>query len=155
LLMPARRAAQVVTIHDLFFLTSPTDSSSEIARDYPKLATMHARRAEAVITSTQYGQRQVVERLGVAADRVYVCPPGAPSWKALGRGPHLPADGCVLFVGTLEPRKNIGALLDAYVHLLSREVVPPPLVLAGRATDAAADWLKRIAEPPLRGRVTH
>jgi glycosyltransferase involved in cell wall biosynthesis len=32
---------------------------------------------------------------------------------------------------------------------------PPPLWLAGRATDAAAGWLRAIAEPPLLGRVQH
>jgi glycosyltransferase involved in cell wall biosynthesis len=155
LLMPARRAAQVITIHDLYFLSSAKETSAEIQRDYPRLAASHARRADAVITSTQYGKRQVVDRLGVPADRIYICPPGAPSWEALGRGPNVPADGCVLFVGTLEPRKNIGTLLDAYARLLSRRASMPRLVLAGRATPEASEWLTRIARAPLAGHVTH
>jgi glycosyltransferase involved in cell wall biosynthesis len=155
LLMPTRRAAQVVTIHDLYFLSSATQTSVEIERDYPELATNHARRADAVITSTQYGKRQVADRLGVADDCIYVCPPGAPSWKTLGREPHMPRDGCILFVGTLEPRKNIGILLDAYARLLNVGVAPPRLVLAGRATPAASEWLKRITMAPLAGHVTH
>jgi alpha-1,3-rhamnosyl/mannosyltransferase len=61
----------------------------------------------------------------------------------------------VLFLGTLEPRKNIGTLLDAYALLLERGSKVPPLVLAGHATAAAAEWLSRIAEPPLAGHVRH
>jgi glycosyltransferase involved in cell wall biosynthesis len=63
----------------------------------------------------------------------------------------------VLFFGTLEPRKNVGALLDAYQRLLSLSppIDLPPLVLAGRATEQSQPWLDRIARPPLRGRVRH
>lgn len=155
LLMPTRDAAQVVTIHDLFFLTSANQTSAEIQRDYPALVLRHARRADAVITSTHYGKQQVVERLGVAPERIYICPPGAPSWRTLGHGPNLPPDGCILFVGTLEPRKNIGTLLDAYALLLGRDLRVPRLVLAGRAGAHATEWLARISKAPLAGHVTH
>jgi glycosyltransferase involved in cell wall biosynthesis len=155
LLMPARDAAQIVTIHDLFFLSHTHDTGAEIRRDYPVLAGSHARRAHAVITSTQYGRSQIIERLGVAGERIYVCPPGAPTWRTLGHRPNVPSDGCILFVGTLEPRKNVGALLDAYQRLLTRARALPRLVLAGRATAAASTWLARINTAPLSGHVTH
>ena len=155
LLMPARHAAQIVTIHDLFFLVNADGTGAEIRRDYAALATAHARRADAVITSTQYGRGLIVGRLGVAPERVYLCPPGAPAWRTLGRAPNVPRDGCILFVGTLEPRKNVGTLLDAYARVLAKRPGMPPLVLAGRATAAAAEWLARIERAPLAGRVTH
>lgn len=154
LLIPSRHAAQVVTIHDLFFLSQPEQTTAEIRRDYPALAATHARRADAIVTSTDYGRRLVIDQLGVAEDRIYVCPPGAPVWppRAAARAGD---DDCVLFLGTLEPRKNVGTLLDAYAMLLQRGSKVPPLVLAGRATAAATEWLKRIAEPPLAGHVRH
>ncbi len=163
LLIPSRHAAQVVTIHDLFFLSQPERTTAEIRRDYPALARAHAQRADAIVTSTEYGRRLVIEQLGVADDRIYVCPPGAPVWPAPSgvEGPasssatRVADDGCVLFLGTLEPRKNVGTLLDAYALLLRRGSKVPPLVLAGRATAAATDWLARIAEPPLAGHVRH
>jgi len=155
LLMPARNAAQMVTIHDLFFLAHAQDTSAEIRRDYPVLAASHARRAHAVITSTQYGRSQIIERLGVAAERIYVCPPGAPAWRTLGRQPNVPSDGCILFMGTLEPRKNIGVLLDAYQQLLDGGRELPRMVLAGRATAAASTWVARINSAPLSDHVTH
>ena len=155
LLMPARRAAQVVTIHDLFFLTNMAQNGAEIRRDYPALAGSHARRAHAVVTSTDYGRRLVRDRLGVPEDRIYVCRPGAPSWKSIGQAPNVPRDGYLLFVGTLETRKNIGKLLDAYQVLLARVPSPPTLLIAGRATAQACEWLSRIEAPPLAGRVRY
>jgi glycosyltransferase involved in cell wall biosynthesis len=155
LAIPSRAAAQVVTIHDLFFLTEPERTRAEIRRDYVPLAAAHARRADAVITSTQHGKGLVVDRLGVPPDHIYVCPAGAPAWHQLGREATVPAGAKVLFLGTLEPRKNIGTLLDAYEALLRRRADAPPLVLAGRATEDAAGWLQRITAPPLAGRVTH
>jgi glycosyltransferase involved in cell wall biosynthesis len=154
LLIPARRAAQVVTIHDLFFMEAPERTQAEIRRDYPTLTPAHARRADAIVTPSAYTKR-LVQAFGVPADRIHVCSLGAPRWRTLGGRPHLPPDGCVLFVGTLEPRKNIGTLLDAYEQLTQRRSTVPPLILAGGATPDAAPWLERIQRPPLAGHVRH
>ncbi|HEV8396006.1 MAG TPA: glycosyltransferase, partial [Vicinamibacterales bacterium] len=114
LLIPSTRAARVVTVHDLFFLSHPEQTAGEIRRDYAALAASHARRADAVIAVSHYTRQQVIERLGVDADRVHVCSSGARAWARLGQAPHVPDGGYVLFIGTLEPRKNLGVLLDAY-----------------------------------------
>ena len=153
--LPARGAAQVVTIHDLFFLQHPERTRAEIRRDYAALAGEHARRADAVITSTHHTKRLVGDRFGVPPAQIHVCAPGPPVWQALGRAPHVPAGGCILFLGTLEPRKNVGVLLDAYVSLLARRPDAPRLVLAGRATPEAASWLDRLTHAPLEGRAFH
>ncbi len=154
LLIPTRRAAQVVTIHDLFFLEHPEHMRGEIARDYPALAPAHARRADAVITSSRRTQRLITEQLGVDADRVYCCPPGAPTWKTLGRSPHVPSDGYVLLLGTLEARKNVGVILDAFARLTPAGS-SARLVLAGRATPDANAWLARMSHAPLNGHVEY
>ena len=90
-----------------------------------------------------------MERLGVARDRVYCCPPGAPTWITLGRGPNVPSNGYALLLGTLEARKNIGVVLDAFTRL-ARSGRPPKLVIAGSTTPDATEWLARIAQPPLK-----
>jgi glycosyltransferase involved in cell wall biosynthesis len=155
LLIPARKAAQVVTIHDLFFMTAPERTHAEIRRDYAQLTPEHARRAHAVITPSHYTAGRVSRELGVESEAVHVCSPGAPTWRTLGRGPNIPQGGYILFLGTLEPRKNVGVLLEAYAQLLGRIQRPPRLVLAGRPTQAAAAWLDRIARQPLAGNVEH
>ena len=64
------------------------------------------------------------DTFGVGEEKIYVCSPGPPVWRSLGRKPNVPGGGSILFVGTLEPRKNIGALLDAYETLLRESVTP-------------------------------
>jgi glycosyltransferase involved in cell wall biosynthesis len=155
LLIPSKRAAQVVTIHDLFFLANPERTHAEIRRDYPVLARDHALRADAIITSTAHTRGLVAERFGVPEERIYVCPPGAPSWQSLGRGPNVPEAGYVLFIGTLEPRKNVGVLLDAYEQLAGRWPLVPRLVLAGGVAAGGRAWLDRIARAPLSAHVRH
>jgi glycosyltransferase involved in cell wall biosynthesis len=60
----------------------------------------------------------------------------------------------VLFLGTLEPRKNIGTLLDAWAMVRARGN-QGSLVLAGGATAEAAPWLRRLTSPELGGSVSH
>lgn len=161
LLLPARAAAQIVTIHDLNFLAHPERTRGEIRRDYPHLVRDHARRADAVIVPSNFTAREVERQLAVDPERIAVCAPGAPEWSPRATPPR---DGYILFLGTLEPRKNIGGLLDAYEQLLARRpdrsaaggdaVVPvPELVLAGKATGEARGWLDRLGRPPLAGHV--
>jgi len=155
LLIPSRRAARIVTIHDLFFLLNPQHTRAEIRRDYAELAASHARRAEAVITSSEHTKRLVINHLGVSPERVYICPPGAPTWQTLGRAPNNPHNGYILFLGTLEPRKNLDVLLDAYATLLRGSRRVPPLVIAGGASPDARSWLQRIAGEPLKHHIRY
>lgn len=173
LILPARDAAQIVTIHDLNFLTHPERTRAEIRRDYPVLARAHAHKADRILVPSQFTAGEVERRFGVDRSKIAVCPVGAPDWKPR-TGP--PREGYILFVGTLEPRKNVGGLLDAYAELIARSETPakartevanvatslpsgsdsvvlPDLVLAGRVTDDAGPWLERLDRPPLKGRV--
>jgi len=155
LLIPSREAAQVITIADLSFLTDPAWARAEIRRDYPDLIHAHARRADAIVVMSDHVGAEVRRVIGADAKKVAVIPAGAPDWTPRAAAP---ANGYVLFVGTLEPRKNVGVLLDAYESLSRRSAKReggPELVLAGKATDAAQPWLDRIARPPLAGKVRH
>ena len=184
LLLPSRHAAQVITIHDLDFLAHPERTRAEIRRDYPDLVRDHAHRAARIVVPSQFTAIEVERQLGVAAERIAICPPGAPDWAAQGAPP---SDGYILFFSTLEPRKNVGGLLDAYERLIAqaehgpakaghyvqdgkakagrhvqngglrdgRRFSIPELILAGNATEEARPWLERIARPPLAGHVRH
>jgi glycosyltransferase involved in cell wall biosynthesis len=152
LLIPTSRAKQLVTVHDLDFLDHPERTRGEIRRDYAALAPGHARKAAAIVTVSNFTAGEIERRFAVPRDRIVVCTPGAPRWPR--RTAAAPA-GPILFMGTLEPRKNVGTLLTAYAALIARVPDAPPLWLAGGVTAAAAPWLRAIAEPPLAGRVEH
>jgi glycosyltransferase involved in cell wall biosynthesis len=128
LLMPSRGAAQVVSIHDLYFLDRPEATTREVRRDYAALAAAHARRAHGIITISEYTRGLIETRLGIPRERITVCYPGAPPW------PPRPAPavaGPILHLGTIEPRKNVQALIRAYLAVAASHDTPP-LVLAGR-----------------------
>jgi glycosyltransferase involved in cell wall biosynthesis len=149
LLLPSRAAAQLVTIHDLYFLSHPERSQAEVRRDYPTLARRHAQRADQIMVPSRFTALEVERRQDIPADRISLCPYGRPDWAPRAAPP---ADGgYVLFLGTLEPRKNVGGLLDAFERLSNPTKTGPraQLVLAGQATPEARPWLDRIARPPL------
>jgi len=181
LLLPARAAAQVITIHDLNFLSHPERTRREIRRDYAALARDHAHRADRILVPSSFTAGEVERRLDVPRERMAICPPGAPDWPPRAAAPK---EGYVLFFSTLEPRKNVGGLLDAYELLLSGPAKAgpyedsagdgasradayvgrrfsgatprvPELVLAGKATEDARPWLDRLERPPLKGVVRH
>jgi glycosyltransferase involved in cell wall biosynthesis len=152
LLMPARQARQAITIHDLDFLDHPERTRAEIRRDYSALAADHARRADLVVAVSRFTAGEIERRLGVARAKMVICSPGAPRWTPRAEGRP---SGPILFMGTLEPRKNVGVLLAAYAELLRVRAQVPELWLAGGATEGAADWLRAIAQPPLAGHVKH
>lgn len=153
LLLPARNAVQVVTIHDLDFLDHPDRTRAEIRRDYPALAARHARRADLVVVISQYTAGQVQARFGVPSDRIAVCRPGAPAFAP--RDGEPPA-GPILFIGTIEPRKNLPVLFEAYERLLARCPGAPPLLLAGRRVERSAGILAALeTRRALAGRVRY
>ena len=130
LAMPTRAAARFITVHDLDFLAHPERTSAEIRRDYPGLVRRHAADADRVVVPSHHTGRLVRTELGVPEDRIIICPNGAPAWPARAQPAYA---GPILFVGSLEPRKNVPALVRAYGLLASRRAVPR-LILAGRAS---------------------
>ncbi len=152
LLIPARRAAQVITIHDLDFLDHPERTAAEVRRDYGKLVGGHARRADGILTPSAFTRGEVIEHLGVDPAKIVVAPPGPPRWTATPPRSTLPRQH-ILFVGTLEPRKNVGTLLDAYAIVRQCHADAPPLQIAGRAAPGSEIWIARAGCPPLAGHV--
>ncbi|MGE5762675.1 MAG: glycosyltransferase family 4 protein [Mycobacterium leprae] len=137
-LPPTRRAAGVVTVHDLAYLDHP-DTVTPATLRYRRLVPAGLRRAGAVCTPSRAVADRVVEVYGVDPGRVFVTPNGlGPRWLA---GPSRPSpewllarglpERYALFVGTVEPRKNVPVLLEAYRRLLARGERPPALVVAG------------------------
>jgi glycosyltransferase involved in cell wall biosynthesis len=136
-LPPARRAAGVLTIHDLTYLRFPAMVTAATAR-YTTLVPRGLDRGATVCTPTRAVAAEVMEAYRVPPERVAVTPlgvrrawfqafPPEPAWLDAH---SLPAR-YLLFVGSREPRKGLEVLLAAYRALLADEPAAPPLVLAG------------------------
>jgi glycosyltransferase involved in cell wall biosynthesis len=135
-----RRKRLVVTIHDLSFLTHPECHTRENIAHASGGARDAVAWADALIAVSQHTRHDMIERLGADPERVvvtYLAPPPHyvreedPMILSRVRKTYQLPPQFVLFVGSLEPRKNVTRLLAAYAQLhpaLRREV---HLVLAG------------------------
>ncbi|GAB3296809.1 glycosyltransferase [Epidermidibacterium keratini] len=141
-LPPLQRAAGVLTVHDLAYLRYPhTVARASLA--YAELVPRGLRRAAAVTVVSQAMAHQLLEAYRFPAERVVVTPLGVdPTWftatspaAELRRELGLPAE-YVVAVGTLEPRKNLGALLDVW---RARPELPPLVLVGGAGWGQALD----------------
>jgi glycosyltransferase involved in cell wall biosynthesis len=129
----------VVTVYDLSFLHYP-DAFRSWNRWYLRCFTgLSARRARRVIAISENTKRDVVKMLGVPSDSVDVVYCGAgeifhplpPAEVTRFRRERALPDRFILFLGTLEPRKNVQMLIRAYAQWQKAEPAIPKLVVAG------------------------
>ena len=126
----------VITVHDLSFLFYP-QGFRPLNRIYLQFLTrLSARRARRVIAVSHSTKRDLVQHYGLLPDKVDVIHNGVDaSFRSLPvdqvaafRARAGLPDRFVLFVGTLEPRKNVARLIEAYARLPKER---PPLMLVG------------------------
>lgn len=149
----------VVTIHDLAFIRFP-QTFRAYNRTYLDFATrLTARRAARILTVSEHTRREVIGLLGVPAERVVVTPnaarahfrPPHPTAIAQLRARHSLPEQFLLYVGTLEPRKNLTTLLDAYGEVARRTDVP--LLIGGGKGWLYTPIFERLEALGLRERV--
>jgi glycosyltransferase involved in cell wall biosynthesis len=129
----------VVTLHDLAFLLYPA-THTEASRAYYAASGESVRRAERVIAVSQRTASDAVRLLGVDPARMRVVPEAAApgfgprgdaEFEATARRLHLDQRPYALFVGTLEPRKNVPLLLEAFAQVRN-QLDAQLLVVGGR-----------------------
>jgi glycosyltransferase involved in cell wall biosynthesis len=115
----------VVTIHDLVFLRSPENLHPTKRRYLSAMTGWSARHAAHVIAVSESTRRDVIELLGVGPDRVTTVHNGVgEQFKPVSaaeldkfRTEQGIGGRVVLYVGTLEPRKNVPMLIRAFAGL--------------------------------------
>jgi glycosyltransferase involved in cell wall biosynthesis len=149
----------VVTFHDPTFFTHPDLHERSKVAYFTRMARLGAKRATRVIAVSEYAARGAIEHAGVEAARVSVVPLGVDParYAPLGdpaaderlrarvgvRGPY------VLYVGAIEPRKDVPTLVEAFARL--RDDVD--LVLAGLPAWGAAAVGESIDRTGTRDRI--
>lgn len=154
--VPGHRAPLVVTVHDLAFLRDPGHFTPRGNAFFRRaLDITRAEAARVVVPSRATRDDCVAE--GVDADRVDVVPHGVrvpevtPSERAAWRRRHGVDRPYVLWCGTLEPRKNLPRLVEAYARAVGEAPGFPDLVLVGPAgwggeADRVASALSALPE---------
>ncbi|MGW6131526.1 glycosyltransferase family 4 protein [Cellulomonas sp. NPDC055163] len=156
--VPGTRVPLVVTVHDLAFLRSPEHFTSR-GNAFFRRALDVVRREAAVVVTVSDATREDCERAGIAPERVRVVPHGV-RVPAVGpdevdrlRRRHGLDRPYVLWCGTVEPRKNLRTLLEAFRHVLDDDP-GVDLVLVGPSGwgDASAETARAALALP-EGRV--
>jgi glycosyltransferase involved in cell wall biosynthesis len=129
----------VVTIHDMTLSLLPHYHPGRKRVMVRPLIPLIARGAARIITVSEHARADIVRLLGVAPERVVVVPEAAApifhmasaEEQARVRARYRLNRSYVLYVGTLEPRKNLVRLIRAWYALWQRGAIPHQLVLVG------------------------
>lgn len=155
----------VVTAHDLMYLHHPQFLHPRWTARLLRGTEALAARADLWICVSEHTRVDLVRHYGVARGRTVVVPHGVdPSFAAAGADPARAAEVArrlelggapyFLFVGSVEPKKNLPLLLEAYGQAVERDRVRARLVIAGRAAWGMPEADAALARhPALRERV--
>lgn len=143
----------VATLHDAIPLKYPQWSTARLRGLKNWVQKEAARKADRVIALSRYAVEELVEFYGIDERRITVVPCGVdqkwherPEQHAIDetlRANQL-RPGYFLFVGTLQPRKNVERILDAYLSLPPSVRRERQLVIVGRAGWHCDELLKKI-----------
>ncbi|HXH48147.1 MAG TPA: glycosyltransferase, partial [Terriglobia bacterium] len=120
----------VNTVHGISAFSNE-DYYPPAKRAYKRALTRFAlRRSAAIITVSEFTRRQILERFAIARERVFAVHHGVEPARGVCEPKGEPP--FILFVGTVENRKNLVPLVEAFRMLKTECRIPHRLVLAGR-----------------------
>jgi glycosyltransferase involved in cell wall biosynthesis len=134
---PLKIENQVLTVHDLSPLEHPEWFRASFALWYQLFTPLLVRRVRRVVTPSAYIRGKVLRRFKLPGERVTIVPGGVDASVFHPNSPSQPDfPACyALFVGSLQPRKNLPRLIEAWK--LVKETLPNAwLLIAGTAGSA-------------------
>ena len=162
LLPPMRAQKSVFTIHDLIFRFFP-EYHLPLNRWYLSLMLPRfMRQADAIIAVSENTRRDVSKLMGILPEKITVIYEGvhprfhpihdADERARIREKYHLPSR-FILYLSTIEPRKNVLGLIDAFQSLLARDPSIPNLAIAGRKGWLYQPVFERVHNLGLESRV--
>lgn len=154
---PGMRCPTIVTMHDLAFLRFPEVVTPLRRRYLTHILADSARRASLIVAVSESTRRDIIEMWNIPPERIHVVYPAIdPTLRPISdqtdtqdfRQRLSLARPYLLFLGTLEPRKNLETLIDAFALARSQGLTGTDLVLAG-----SLDWLGGSYVVTLRERI--
>jgi glycosyltransferase involved in cell wall biosynthesis len=155
------RCPTVLTIHDLSLLFYPETHEKHLVRRARVKLPLAARKATAIITPSETVKGEVCQHLGISEEKVFAIPEAAragfyrmppsesrPVCQRLGIGAEF-----ILFVGTVEPRKNLLTLARAFEQIIGTTSTDLHLVIAGDKGWLSDDLMNYLRNSHVRERV--
>lgn len=128
---------RVVTIHDLSFLRFPEVVEEKNLKYLHKIVPRAVHKSDLILTVSQAVKDELVAEYHIDSGKVFVTPipPTSeyfqPSNLNVTEKYKIPTINYILYLGTVEPRKNIGVLVDAYISLPKKIKESHSLVITG------------------------
>lgn len=139
---PFVRGKTVVTVHDLTYITHPETMDRRTRIILKLTAKRSIKRADKIIAVSQFTKSEIIKYLKIAPEKIEVV------YNAVDltlyrddfseedvervKGKYGIKNEFFLYLGTLEPRKNLERLIDAYASMLKKYPDFPELVIAGK-----------------------
>lgn len=151
--LPNHEGPCVATFHDLSVFLWPQCHPEIRVRHMSNELPIAARRANVLITDSEFNRRETADYFGLSLDKVVSAPLAAAEefrpMSAIETYPSLVPLGLThgayaLFVGTLDPRKNIDILLDVYEKMPDNMRKRVPLVIVGFEGWKSEATIKRL-----------
>jgi glycosyltransferase involved in cell wall biosynthesis len=163
-LPPISAARSILTVHDLAFLLYPECADARLRAYLEKTVPRSVRRADYVVADSENTRNDVICLLGVPPERVTVVPGGVdPVFRPVTDPARLltlrqsigldDTTPYILFIGVIEPRKNLMGLIEAFDILKSRRSLPHKLVVAGRRGWLSDSTMERAERSPYRSEI--
>jgi glycosyltransferase involved in cell wall biosynthesis len=157
---PCQHSLRVMSIYDLSFIRYPNYVTT-VVRTYAQRIRQCLQWTDLVITISESSKSEIVEYLGVPPERIRVTPLASryssdalanaklPRPTSLGNRPYI------LFVSTLEPRKNVVKLIQAFNLLKARKQIDHQLILIGQKGWQFGPIFQAIDNSPWRDDIRH
>lgn len=129
-------------VHDVNYKVFPDTVEQSDLKWLEENLPVYCDRSDVIITVSEFSKKEIIKYLDIAGNQIAVVPNGVDCEKysrkmdlnqiAATRNKYGIDGEYILYMGTLEPRKNIGILIEAYHILLGDNNDLPKLVIAGR-----------------------
>jgi glycosyltransferase involved in cell wall biosynthesis/SAM-dependent methyltransferase len=155
------RCPTVLTIHDLTLYLYPETFQQHVLHRARRRLPIMARTATRIITPSEQVRREVCEHLEVKPEKVVAIPEAARhSFYRVNAEQTIEArrrlgveDEFILFVGTIEPRKNLLTLVRAFEQIIRETALRPQLVIAGGHGWQADEFYSHIKRSGIGDRI--
>lgn len=160
---PGVKGKKVVIVHDMAYKTCPETVDIPVRKILERNMVDTCKRADCIITVSNFSKREILRYMDVSPDKIVVMPCGVDHTKYrviddesainVVKKKYNIQDEYYIYVGTLEPRKNVTVLIRAYAELKKSKKDIPQLVLAGKKGWMYQDIFEIVRELQLEGDV--
>lgn len=140
--VPPRVKGRIInTVYDMVYKTYPETMEKANYDKLDKNLKDSCSRADAIITISENSKNEIIGYLNIPGDKIHIVTPGVDLsvYRPMSPDEYRPAavkyglpDNYLLYLGTIEPRKNITSIVQAFEQFAARDSEGYKLVIAGR-----------------------